>query len=47
MNANDKSPQAQYWVRIASVARKYTYHFADQISVIYDVEEKPLERFFS
>lgn len=44
MNAHKKSQQAVYWVRIGSVARKYTYHLADQISVIYVVEEKPLKK---
>lgn len=35
MNTHEKSQQAIYWVGIASVARKYTHHVADQISVIY------------
>lgn len=35
MNTHEKSQQAIYWVGIASVARKYTHHVADHISVIY------------
>lgn len=46
MNANDKSQQAKYWVEYPSRCA-YTNHLADQMSVIYDVEEKPLEKLLS